>query len=121
MDGVLWTGPQIIEGARDALGGFRASKFYADRVYITLKSRKYFEFYSELLRSKGKRVLFATNNATRSRAKHAAHLHAMGFQSAKQSEAFGSAFAAAAYLRDIHFQVNFVTFCGLRCVPACKL
>jgi len=71
-DGVLWRGPENIPGAADALAR---------------------------LRSMGKRVLFVTNNASKSRAMYADKFASLGIQ-ADASEIVAASFAAAAYLTE---------------------
>ncbi|KAF8064922.1 HAD-like domain-containing protein [Lyophyllum atratum] len=72
-DGVLWHGDRLIDGAVDVL---------------------------EMLRRKGKKVLFVTNNATKSRKSYKGKFDQLGVQ-AHVDEIYGSAYAAAIYLSTV--------------------
>lgn len=72
-DGVLWSGDHLFEGTVEVL---------------------------ELLRGKGKQVIFVTNNSTKSRADYKKKLIAMGIP-ATEEEVFGSAYSAAIYISRI--------------------
>ncbi|KAG6832870.1 hypothetical protein H0H87_012803 [Tephrocybe sp. NHM501043] len=72
-DGVLWHGDRLIDGAVDVL---------------------------ELLRRKNKKVLFVTNNATKSRKSYKGKFDHLGVQ-AHVDEIYGSAYAAAVYLSTV--------------------
>ncbi|KAI5453760.1 hypothetical protein NCC49_005573 [Naganishia albida] len=75
-DGVIWTGPTLVPGVRTVL---------------------------DLLRSRGKHILFVTNSASKSRAMLKKAFDEFGVQ-ASVDEIFGSAYASAIYLSDIlHF------------------
>ncbi|KAG2217025.1 hypothetical protein INT45_011576 [Circinella minor] len=75
-DGVLWEGTQLIPGVEKAM---------------------------EELRSKGKNIYFVTNNSTKSRNSFLKKLEGFGIQ-ASLHEIFSSAFATAAYLKQVvHF------------------
>ncbi|MCJ1382786.1 hypothetical protein MMC17_005899 [Xylographa soralifera] len=70
---VLWSGDHLFEGTTETL---------------------------ELLRSKGKQIVFVTNNSTKSRADYKKKLVAMGIP-AEVEEVFGSAYSAAIYISRI--------------------
>ncbi|KAL0910580.1 hypothetical protein M5K25_021578 [Dendrobium thyrsiflorum] len=70
-DGVLWKGNNLIDGVPEAL---------------------------EALRSMGKKLLFVTNDSTKSRRQSAHKFHALGLD-VRQEEIFSSSFAAAMYLK----------------------
>ncbi|KAI0909824.1 4-nitrophenylphosphatase-like protein [Ustulina deusta] len=72
-DGVLWSGDHLFEGTVETL---------------------------ELLRSKGKRVVFVTNNSTKSRQDYQKKLTGMGIPSSVE-EIFASAYSAAIYISRI--------------------
>ncbi|KAI9452043.1 2-phosphoglycolate phosphatase [Lactarius psammicola] len=72
-DGVLWHGDRLIDGAVQVL---------------------------EILRSHRKRVLFVTNNATKSRRNYKKKFDGLGIE-ARVEEVFGSAYAAAVYLSSV--------------------
>jgi len=72
-DGVLWHGDRLIDGAVEVL---------------------------QFLRSQKKRVLFVTNNATKSRRNYKKKFDGLGIE-AHVDEVFGSAYAAAVYLSSV--------------------
>ncbi|GAA5885088.1 hypothetical protein JCM16303_006397 [Sporobolomyces ruberrimus] len=72
-DGVIWEGDEIIGKSKETL---------------------------EYLRKKGKRIFFVTNNATKSRAANKGKFDKMGIH-AEVEEIFTSAYAAAAYLKNV--------------------
>ncbi|KAI1281369.1 4-nitrophenylphosphatase-like protein [Xylaria sp. FL0933] len=72
-DGVLWSGDHLFEGTVETL---------------------------ELLRSKGKRVVFVTNNSTKSRQDYQKKLTGMGIPS-NVEEIFASAYSSAIYISRI--------------------
>ncbi|RKP24001.1 HAD-like domain-containing protein [Syncephalis pseudoplumigaleata] len=72
-DGVLWYGHTLIPGVDKTL---------------------------ELLRRKGKRILFVTNNSTQSRQAYTKKFEKLGL-SASENEIFGSSYAAAVYLQKV--------------------
>lgn len=72
-DGVLWSGDHLIGGVIEAL---------------------------HLLRSKGKKILFVTNNATKSRKSYKKKFDGFGIE-AHVEEIFGSAYAAAVYISTV--------------------
>lgn len=74
-DGVIWKGDKLIDGVPQTL---------------------------ELLRSKGKKLVFVTNNSTKSRRQYANKFQSLGI-SVTQDEIFSSAFAAAMYLKVNNF------------------
>lgn len=74
-DGVIWKGDSLIEGVPETL---------------------------ELLRAKGKRLVFVTNNSTKSRKQYGKKFETLGL-SVNEEEIFASSFAAAAYLQSIDF------------------
>ncbi|XVF28079.1 hypothetical protein REPUB_Repub14bG0164500 [Reevesia pubescens] len=74
-DGVIWKGDKLIDGVPQTL---------------------------DMLRSKGKKLVFVTNNSTKSRAQYANKFRSLGL-SVTQDEIFSSSFAAAMYLKVNHF------------------
>ncbi|XP_065186002.1 glycerol-3-phosphate phosphatase-like [Sycon ciliatum] len=70
-DGVIWKDTEVIPGVPEAL---------------------------DSLRKRGKRVLFVSNNSTRTRPEYTAKMAKMGI-SAKPEEVFGTAYATAHYLQ----------------------
>ncbi|KAI0010127.1 4-nitrophenylphosphatase [Xylariaceae sp. FL0662B] len=72
-DGVLWSGDHLFEGIVETL---------------------------EMLRSKGKQIVFVTNNSTKSRPDYQKKLAGMGIPS-NVEEIFGSAYSAAIYISRI--------------------
>lgn len=72
-DGVLWEGTSTFPGVAEAM---------------------------KLLREKGKRIFFVTNNSTKSRASFLPKFEGFGIQ-ASLEEVFSSAFATAAYLKHV--------------------
>ncbi|KAI9807049.1 MAG: hypothetical protein M1825_005766 [Sarcosagium campestre] len=72
-DGVLWSGDHVFDGTVETL---------------------------ELLRSKGKRIVFVTNNSTKSRQDYKKKLDALGIPS-EVDEIFGSAYSSAVYISRI--------------------
>ncbi|KAK9292224.1 hypothetical protein L1049_020186 [Liquidambar formosana] len=74
-DGVIWKGDSLIDGVPDTL---------------------------DMLRSKGKRLVFVTNNSTKSRKQYGKKFETLGLN-VSEEEIFASSFAAAAYLKSINF------------------
>ncbi|KAM7506375.1 hypothetical protein LguiB_005279 [Lonicera macranthoides] len=74
-DGVIWKGDTLIDGAQQTL---------------------------DMLRSKGKKLVFVTNNSTKSRAKYAHKFLSLGIP-VREDEIFSSSFAAAMFLKINHF------------------
>ncbi|KAM5588957.1 phosphoglycolate phosphatase 2 [Rosa sericea] len=74
-DGVIWKGDKLIDGVPHTL---------------------------DFLRSKGKKLVFVTNNSTKSRKQYANKFLSLGI-SVTEDEIFSSSFAAAMYLQLIHF------------------
>ncbi|XP_073293387.1 phosphoglycolate phosphatase 1A, chloroplastic-like isoform X2 [Primulina huaijiensis] len=74
-DGVIWKGDKLIGGVPETL---------------------------DMLRSKGKRLVFVTNNSTKSRKQYGKKFETLGLD-VKEEEIFASSFAAAAYLKSIDF------------------
>ncbi|KAI6160771.1 HAD-like domain-containing protein [Pisolithus thermaeus] len=72
-DGVLWHGDRLIEGAVQVL---------------------------DMLRKRGKRLLFVTNNATKSRRSYKTKFDQLGIE-AHVDEIYGSAYAAAVYISSV--------------------
>ncbi|KAL5769405.1 hypothetical protein ACOSP7_015947 [Xanthoceras sorbifolium] len=70
-DGVIWKGDKLIDGVPQTL---------------------------DMLRSKGKKLVFVTNNSTKSRRQYANKFHSLGV-SVTENEIFSSSFAAAMYLK----------------------
>ncbi|XP_057765117.1 phosphoglycolate phosphatase 2 [Salvia miltiorrhiza] len=70
-DGVIWKGDSLIDGVSDTL---------------------------DMLRSMGKKLVFVTNNSTKSRRQYAKKFHSVGI-SVSEDEIFSSSFAAAMYLK----------------------
>ena len=75
-DGVIWKGDSLIEGVPETL---------------------------EMLRAMGKRLIFVTNNSTKSRAGYTKKFESLGL-TVNPEEIFSSSFAAAAYLESIDFK-----------------
>ncbi|KAK6911771.1 hypothetical protein RJ641_023864 [Dillenia turbinata] len=74
-DGVIWKGDSLIGGVPETL---------------------------DMLRSKGKRLVFVTNNSTKSRKQYGKKFETLGL-SVDEEEIFASSFAAAAYLTSVNF------------------
>ncbi|KAI3988122.1 hypothetical protein MKX01_011911 [Papaver californicum] len=74
-DGVIWKGDSLIDGVPETL---------------------------DMLRAKGKRLVFVTNNSTKSRKQYGKKFETLGL-SVNEEEIFASSFAAAAYLKSINF------------------
>ncbi|PIA25841.1 hypothetical protein AQUCO_10800057v1 [Aquilegia coerulea] len=74
-DGVIWKGDSLIDGVPQTL---------------------------DMLRSKGKRLVFVTNNSTKSRKQYGKKFETLGL-TVSEEEIFASSFAAAAYLKSIDF------------------
>nr|XP_011460066.1 PREDICTED: phosphoglycolate phosphatase 2 isoform X1 [Fragaria vesca subsp. vesca] len=74
-DGVIWKGDKLIDGVPRTL---------------------------DFLRSKGKKLVFVTNNSTKSRKQYANKFLSLGI-SVSEEEIFSSSFAAAMYLQLINF------------------
>ncbi|KAK3223706.1 hypothetical protein Dsin_010731 [Dipteronia sinensis] len=74
-DGVIWKGDKLIHGVPQTL---------------------------DLLRSKGKKLVFVTNNSTKSRRQYAIKFQSLGL-SVTEDEIFSSSFAAAMYLKVNNF------------------
>ncbi|EXB64607.1 hypothetical protein L484_017939 [Morus notabilis] len=70
-DGVIWKGESLIDGVPQTL---------------------------DFLRSKGKKLVFVTNNSTKSRRQYAKKFHSLGI-SVTEDEIFSSSFAAAMFLK----------------------
>ncbi|XP_055802019.1 phosphoglycolate phosphatase 2 isoform X2 [Solanum dulcamara] len=70
-DGVIWKGEKLINGVPETL---------------------------DLLRSHGKKLVFVTNNSTKSRKQYAKKFHSLGIP-VNEDEIFSSSFAAAMYLK----------------------
>ncbi|KAJ7513355.1 hypothetical protein O6H91_24G002100 [Diphasiastrum complanatum] len=77
-DGVIWKGDTLIDGVPKTL---------------------------ELLRSLGKRLVFVTNNSTKSRKQYGKKFETLGL-TISEEEIFASSFAAAAYLKSIQFPLE---------------
>lgn len=74
-DGVIWKGDKLIDGVPATL---------------------------DMLRSRGKRLVFVTNNSTKSRKQYGKKFESLGL-TVNEEEIFASSFAAAAYLKSINF------------------
>eukprot|EP00262_Sarcandra_glabra_P002169 TRINITY_DN12432_c0_g1_i1.p1 TRINITY_DN12432_c0_g1~~TRINITY_DN12432_c0_g1_i1.p1 ORF type:complete len:307 (+),score=58.87 TRINITY_DN12432_c0_g1_i1:36-956(+) len=74
-DGVIWRGDKLIDGVPETL---------------------------EMLRSKGKKLVFVTNNSTKSRKQNAKKFQRLGL-AVSEEEIFSSSFAAAMFLKSIDF------------------
>uniref|UniRef100_A0A6N2K0Z7 phosphoglycolate phosphatase n=1 Tax=Salix viminalis TaxID=40686 RepID=A0A6N2K0Z7_SALVM len=74
-DGVIWKGDKLIDGVSETL---------------------------DWLRSKGKKLVFVTNNSLKSRIQYAKKFHSLGI-SVAEDEIFSSSFAAAMYLKVNNF------------------
>lgn len=75
-DGVIWRGDSVIEGVPETL---------------------------DMLRGLGKKLVFVTNNSTKSRAGYLGKFTGLGLN-VKAEEIYSSSFAAAAYLKSINFK-----------------
>jgi HAD superfamily hydrolase (TIGR01450 family) len=76
--GVIWKGDKLIDGVPETL---------------------------DMLRAMGKRLVFVTNNSTKSRKQYAKKFYSLGLNVAEE-EIFASSFAAAAYLKSVNFPSN---------------
>ncbi|KAJ4975216.1 hypothetical protein NE237_000322 [Protea cynaroides] len=74
-DGVIWKGDKLIEGVAQTL---------------------------EMLRSMGKKLVFVTNNATKSRKQFSNKFHSLGL-AVSEDEIFSSSYAAAMFLKTNNF------------------
>lgn len=74
-DGVIWKGDKLIDGVPETL---------------------------DMLRNLGKKMVFVTNNSTKSRKQYGKKFESLGL-SVTEEEIFASSFAAAAYLESIGF------------------
>ncbi|XP_058756127.1 phosphoglycolate phosphatase 1A, chloroplastic-like [Vicia villosa] len=74
-DGVIWKGDSLIEGVPETL---------------------------DMLRAKGKRLVFVTNNSTKSRKQYGKKFETLGLN-VNEEEIFASSFAVPAYLKSIDF------------------
>ena len=72
-DGVLWRGQQSIAGAFDALNALRAG---------------------------GKRLVFVTNNSTKSREEYTTRFASLGLDGVATEDVFGSAYVTALYMKE---------------------
>lgn len=75
-DGVIWKGDKLIDGVAQTI---------------------------DMLRSKGKKIVFVTNNSTKSRSQYSKKLQSLGVSSVTEDEIFSSSFAAAMYLKVNNF------------------
>lgn len=73
-DGVLWLGDHILPHVKETL---------------------------DLLKSLGKRVIFVTNNSTKSRKDYSGKFHKLGIPGIQENEIFGSSYALAVYVDKI--------------------
>lgn len=73
-DGVIWNGETAVTGAPEVVS---------------------------LLKQRGKRVFFVTNNCTRPRENYVQKFNRLGFTDVAEEEIFSSAYCSAAYLRDV--------------------
>uniref|UniRef100_A0A8C1W612 Pyridoxal (pyridoxine, vitamin B6) phosphatase n=2 Tax=Cyprinus carpio TaxID=7962 RepID=A0A8C1W612_CYPCA len=73
-DGVIWNGETAVTGAPEVVS---------------------------LLKQRGKRVFFVTNNCTRPRENYVQKFSRLGFTDVAEEEIFSSAYCSAAYLRDV--------------------
>jgi phosphoglycolate phosphatase len=73
--GVIWKGDKLINGVPETL---------------------------DMLRSMGKKLVFVTNNSTKSRKQYGKKFESLGLD-VTEEEIFASSFAAAAYLKSINF------------------
>ncbi|XP_043688209.1 phosphoglycolate phosphatase 2-like [Telopea speciosissima] len=74
-DGVIWKGDKLIDGVAQTL---------------------------EMLRSMGKKLVFVTNNATKSRKQYSKKFHSLGL-AVSEDEIFSSSYAAAMFLKTNNF------------------
>ncbi|TPX58771.1 hypothetical protein SpCBS45565_g07917 [Spizellomyces sp. 'palustris'] len=92
-DGVIWSGNHVIDGVQEVLDLLRA------KVHETSDNLNQLVIITDGI-MKGKRLLFVTNNSTKSRAaylKKFASLHI----NASVDEIFGSSYAAAYYIANV--------------------
>lgn len=73
-DGVIWNGETAVTGAPEVVS---------------------------MLKQRGKRVFFVTNNCTRPRENYVQKFSRLGFADVAEEEIFSSAYCSAAYLRDV--------------------
>ncbi|KAK6124548.1 hypothetical protein DH2020_041718 [Rehmannia glutinosa] len=101
-DGVIWKGDALIDGVSDTLDTLRAMIVFIICV--------------------GKKLVFVTNNSTKSRRQYAKKFHSLGI-SVSEDEIFSSSFAAAMYLKANDFpkekkvclSVTFFSFSFFQC------
>lgn len=121
-DGVLWRGNDVIPGTREVgthCGVFRGRLRYctwagshrgpgaqgcppASAPHHTLRPPPHPRQALAELRRLGKRLLFVTNNSSKSRAQYVSKFASLGIQ-AEAHEIVPASFAAAAYLQSIGF------------------
>lgn len=77
-DGVIWKGDKLIDGVPETL---------------------------DMLRSLGKKLIFVTNNSTKSRKQYGKKFESLGLN-VSEEEIFSSSFAAAGYLSSINFPAD---------------
>ncbi|KAG6548635.1 hypothetical protein Mapa_009789 [Marchantia paleacea] len=77
-DGVIWKGDTLIDGIPETL---------------------------DMLRSLGKKLIFVTNNSTKSRKQYGKKFESLGLD-VSEEEIFSSSFAAAGYLKSINFAAD---------------
>ena len=82
--GVLWHGNDLIPGIKETLIKLRTSVGHIQHHVI----------------SKGKRLIFVTNNSTKSRRQYAEKFRKLGIESVSEEDIFSSSYAAAFYLKN---------------------
>ncbi|KAG1677902.1 hypothetical protein FOA52_001320 [Chlamydomonas sp. UWO 241] len=92
LDGTLWNGNELVPGVSEML---------------------------DLLRYQGKKLFFVTNDATLSRQSHLKKFQALGLKVSLE-EIYGSAFAAAAFLKSKKFQRNLTTAAAAAACCRCR-
>lgn len=100
-DGVLWRGSELIQGAKETLS---------------------------FLRSQKKKIVFVTNNSTKSRVQYLKVLNSFGLDATKE-EIISSSYAVAKYLKDIGFHKKVYVIGGVgifneleeASIPSCPL
>ncbi|XP_050113520.1 phosphoglycolate phosphatase 1A, chloroplastic-like isoform X1 [Malus sylvestris] len=97
-DGVIWKGDKLIDGVPQTLDMLRSKVDNSKRqaLLCALKPHAYCLFLQ------GKRLVFVTNNSTKSRKQYGKKFETLGLN-VNEEEIFASSFAAAAYLKSINF------------------
>ncbi len=75
----------------------------------------------EALRTSGKKLLFLTNNASKSRAAYAKRFSSLGIKGVGPDDVVSSSYSAARYLHEIGFKKKVRTFLSVHCGLICAL